>query len=132
VRVLLDSNVWLAILTTDGFCRRVWRTARRSCKFVASQEILDEIAEKLRVKLGFAPRHARLMTFFVERQIESVWVVSVINICRDADDNRILAAALDSDCSHLVTGDADLLVLKKFETVSILSPREFLDLIPAD
>ena len=132
MRVLLDSNVWLAILTTDGFCRRVWRTARRQCQIAASQEILDEIAVKLRVKFGFAPRHARLMTFFVERQIEPVRVVSVINICRDADDNRILAAALDSDCSHLVTGDADLLVLKKFETVSIVSPREFLDLIPAD
>ena len=93
---------------------------------------MDEIAEKLRVKFGFAPRHARLMTFFVERQTEMARVVSEISLCRDADDNRILAVALDSDCSHLVTGDADLLILKKFETVNIVSPREFLELIPAD
>jgi putative PIN family toxin of toxin-antitoxin system len=93
---------------------------------------LDEIAGKLVVKFGFSPRYARLMTFFVEQQTEMVRVISKVNICRDADDNRILAAALDSNCSRLVTGDADLLILKKFKTVSIISPREFLELIPAD
>lgn len=131
MRVLLDSNVWLAILTTDEFCRRAWRVARGRCQFSASQQILDEIAEKLRVKFGFSARHARLMTFFVERQTEAVRVVSSINLCRDADDNQILAAALDSGCSHLVTGDSDLLVLKKYEGISIVTPREFMELVSA-
>jgi putative PIN family toxin of toxin-antitoxin system len=131
VRVLLDSNVWLAILTTDGFCRRVWRAARRTSKFVASQDILDEIAEKLDAKFGFSSRHACLMTLFVERQTEAARVASTISICRDADDNRILAAALDSGCSHLVTGDSDLLVLKQFEGVRIVTPRGFLEIISA-
>jgi putative PIN family toxin of toxin-antitoxin system len=122
----------LAILTNDGFCRRLWRAARRYCQLVASQDILDEIAIKLRVKFGFLVRHVRLMTFFVKQQTEPVRVVSAINICRDADDNHILAAALDSDCSYLVTGDADLLILKKYETVRIVSPREFLGFIPTN
>ena len=132
MRVLLDSNVWLAIMTTDGLCRQVWRAARRTCKFFASPDILEEVEEKLRKKFGFSHRHARLITFFVERQTEAVQVVSTISICRDVDDNRILAASLDSSCSHLVTGDSDLLVLKKFETVSIVTPRQFLELIPTD
>jgi putative PIN family toxin of toxin-antitoxin system len=132
VRVLLDSNVWLAILTTDGFCRRVWRTARRKCKFYASRQVLEEVEEKLRLKFRFSVRHARLMTFFVERQTETAQVVSLVNACRDMDDNYILAAALDSGCSHLVTGDADLLSLNKIETVSIVTPRQFLALIPKD
>jgi len=72
-----------------------------------------------------------LMTFFVERQTEAVEVASSIDICRDADDNRILAASLDSGCSHLVTGDSDLLVLKKFAGISIVTPREFLELVSA-
>jgi len=126
VRVLLDSNVWLAILTTDGFCRRAWRATRRACSFTASRDILEEVEEKLRAKFGFSPRHARLMTFFVQRQTESVQVVSQTNICRDADDNAILAASFDGGCSYLVTGDADLLILRRFEKVSIVNPRQFL------
>jgi uncharacterized protein len=132
VRALLDSNVWLAILTTDGFCRRMWRTARRACRFATSQDILDEVEGKLLAKFGFFPRHARLLTLFVARQAELTHVVSTIDVCRDADDNRVLAAALDAGCSHLVTGDSDLLVLKRVRTVSVVTPREFLVLIPAD
>jgi putative PIN family toxin of toxin-antitoxin system len=129
VRVLLDSNVWLAILTTDGFCRRLWRETRHACKFFASQDILHEVTTKLETKFGFSPRHIRLMVSFVKQQVNSVRVISTIDICRDVNDNRILAAALDSNCSHLVTGDSDLLVLKKFGTVNIVSPREFLNLV---
>jgi putative PIN family toxin of toxin-antitoxin system len=129
VRVVLDSNVWLAILTTDGFCRRLWRNARRKCYFIVSQNILDEIEEKLCEKFGFSARHARLMIFFVKQQTEFIQTTSTIAICRDADDNQILAAAFDSDCAYLITGDSDLLVLKSFEGVKIILPREFLGLI---
>jgi putative PIN family toxin of toxin-antitoxin system len=130
VRVLLDSNVWLAILTTDGFCRRVWRKARPAWSIFVCQEVLDEVEEKLRTKFGFSPRNARLMTFFVQRQTEIVRVTSAVNACRDADDNRVLAASVDAGCSHLVTGDADLLVLREFGGVSMVTPREFMGLIP--
>jgi putative PIN family toxin of toxin-antitoxin system len=125
VRVLFDSNVWLAILTTDGSCRRLWRKARSTCTFYASQDIFNEVEEKLRLKFGFSPRHTRLMTLFVERQTELVEPTSSVTICRDADDNQILAAALDAGCLHLITGDSDLLVLKKFKSVNIVNPREF-------
>ncbi len=129
MRVILDSNVWLATLTTNGFCRRLWKKARRDCAVIASQDILDEIEAKLRFKFGFSPRHARLLTLFVERQTHAVKVVSAIRVCRDPDDDRILAAALDGECSHLITGDADLLVLKRFEGISIVTPRGFMELI---
>jgi putative PIN family toxin of toxin-antitoxin system len=129
VRIILDSNVWLAILTTDGFCRRIWKKVRRDYAVIASQDILDEVEEKLRKKFGFSPRHARLMVLFVERQTHAVNVTTTIQVCRDPDDNRILAAALDGDCSHLVTGDNDLLVLKNFEGIAIVTPREFSELV---
>lgn len=132
MRVLLDSNVWLAILTTDGFCRRVWRRARHDCSFFVSQGVLGEIEEKLRDKFGFSPRHAHLLALFVRRQTQIVEVVSTIKLCRDPDDDAILAAALDSGCSHVVTGDADLLVLKQCEGARIVTPHEFMESIPAD
>ena len=129
MRIILDSNVWLAVLTTNGFCRRMWKKVRRNCAVIASQDILDEIDEKLRQKFEFSPRHARLMVLFVERQSHAVKVTTAIQVCRDPDSNRILAAALDGDCSHLVTGDNDLLALKQFNDISILTPREFAELI---
>ncbi len=107
----------------------MWRLARRSSKFIASAFILEEIEEKLVAKFGFSARHARLMVFFVKRQTELTRTKSSVAVCRDADDNHILATALDSHCSHLVTGDSDLLDLKKFQDVEIVTPREFLELV---
>ena len=44
---------------------------------------------------------------------------------RDADDKPILAAAVAHGCQFLVTGDGDLLVLKQFSGVEIVTVREF-------
>jgi putative PIN family toxin of toxin-antitoxin system len=132
VRVLLDSNVWLAILTTDGFCRRCWREARDSCEFVSSEVILAEIEEKLRLKFGFQPQHVRLLAAFVRRQTTMVNPkADVTGLCRDPDDAPILAAALAANCTSLVTGDQDLLVLQSVQSLAILTPREFADRLAA-
>jgi putative PIN family toxin of toxin-antitoxin system len=128
VRVLFDSNVWLAILTTDGRCRQTWRAVRTQSQIHASPDILAEIEEKLRSKFGFSPRHARLLTRFVRRQTVAVEVSEPPpNACRDPDDDRILAAAVQARCAYLVTGDNDLLMLKQFADVSIVTPREFME-----
>jgi len=44
---------------------------------------------------------------------------------RDQDDNQILGAAAGYRCKFLVTGDADLLELKSFSGVEIISVRAF-------
>ncbi|MEO7298711.1 MAG: putative toxin-antitoxin system toxin component, PIN family [Verrucomicrobiota bacterium] len=67
----------------------------------------------------------------MERQTQFVEPHSLVKACRDVDDNQILAAALYAACLYLVTGDSDLLVLKQFESVNILNPREFGELFPA-
>lgn len=103
----------------------MWRKARRTGTFCASSDILAEIDHKLQTKFGFSLRHAHLMTLFVERQTELVEATTVVRACRDPDDDRILAAALDGACSHLVTGDSDLLDLKEYRDVRIITPRVF-------
>jgi uncharacterized protein len=128
VRILLDSNVWLAILTTNGQCRRMWRQVRDVPRICVSSDILAEIEEKLRVKFGFHPRHAQLLAALVRRQTATVTIPRPPpRVCRDPDDDLILAAALKAGCSHLVTGDKDLLTLKPFAGCAIVTPREFAD-----
>jgi putative PIN family toxin of toxin-antitoxin system len=132
VRVLLDSNVWLAILTTDGQCRRMWRQVRGVSRIFASPDILGEIEEKLRLKFGFHPRHAHLLAAFVRRQTRPVTVTGLLpKVCRDPDDDHILAAAVNAGCAYLVTGDKDLLALKNYKSLGIVTPREFAELVSA-
>jgi predicted nucleic acid-binding protein len=47
-------------------------------------------------------------------------------VCRDPDDDNILAAAISGKCDCIITGDKDLLVLNQHEGVDIFNPRDFL------
>jgi putative PIN family toxin of toxin-antitoxin system len=108
----------------------MWRQTRGVSKFCASPDILDEIEEKLRLKFGFHPRHAHLLTLFVRQQtIPATVIEPPPKVCRDPDDDPILAAAVNSGCTYLVTGDNDLLALKKCEGVSMVTPRGFAELV---
>ena len=46
-------------------------------------------------------------------------------VCRDPDDDIILGTGIAGNVTCIVTGDKDLLVLKRFDSVDIVSPAEF-------
>ena len=48
----------------------------------------------------------------------------MVTVCRDADDNFLLALCLDGHADFLITGDQDLLVLKAFGSTRIISWAE--------
>ncbi|PIP70614.1 MAG: putative toxin-antitoxin system toxin component, PIN family, partial [Nitrospirae bacterium CG22_combo_CG10-13_8_21_14_all_44_11] len=44
---------------------------------------------------------------------------------RDKDDNIIIGTALSGNAEFIITGDEDLLVLKTYKGIDIITPREF-------
>lgn len=48
-----------------------------------------------------------------------------VEICRDPDDNKFLECAKDSHALYIVSGDKDLLVIKQFENVQIVTAKSF-------
>lgn len=50
-------------------------------------------------------------------------------VCRDADDDAILAAAIAAQADLVISGDDDLLSLKQYCSIPILAPADALDLM---
>ena len=48
-------------------------------------------------------------------------------VCRDPDDDWVLATAVAGQAEAIVTGDGDLLALGKYQGVAILTPRQFIE-----
>ena len=63
---------------------------------------------------------------FLDEFGELVKVKSNVKLSRDNMDDFLLSLSIDGKASHLITGDADLLVLKKVKKTKILTIKSFL------
>jgi putative PIN family toxin of toxin-antitoxin system len=50
-------------------------------------------------------------------------------VCRDPDDDLELSTASSGRAEIVVTGDNDLLSLRVYQVIRLLSPRQFLELL---
>lgn len=93
-----------------------------------SQDILKELAgvlvdKKFRAPISFVQQTIHELSEIVELVI----VIDKVNVIKnDPDDNRILECAVSAKADYIISGDSDLLNLKHFKKIKILSPNEFL------
>lgn len=128
MRVVFDSNVLIAAFATQGLCHSLFELCLRNHEIVLSDDILGEVEQKLRKKIKVpAPIVKETLSYLAKHCTLGRPVPVPIDLCRDPKDAVILglAAAVHAQC--LVTGDDDLLVLKRYHESDILSPRQLYD-----
>lgn len=131
MRVVVDTNVIIAGLVSEGVCRDIVKRRLTRLELFTSQVLLDELTEKMRVKFGLARKDLPLLQVYEEAATVLKPKPLDDPICRDSDDDELLATALAGQAEIILTGDKDLLVLKKFQGIKIISPRQFVELLDA-
>jgi len=124
LRAVLDTNVIVSAMLTSGKAREVLDTARRQTfELVTSSELLAELQEVLE---RFVPRPViGEVLAGLEELAVMVQPGEIPRVCRDPDDDHVVAAAVEAGARYLVTGDKDLLELD-IEGLEIVSPAAFL------
>ncbi|MHB1605942.1 MAG: putative toxin-antitoxin system toxin component, PIN family [Leptospirales bacterium] len=126
MRVLLDTNVLIAAFISHGSCHELFEHCVRQHSLVTSEFILNEFREKLRFKFRYEEKLVQQSSDLLESCSELIVLPPVIpKICRDLDDDPVLATSVSGQCQCIVTGDQDLLILKKHGEISIVSPTDF-------
>ena len=128
MKAVLDTNVLIAAFLTEGICAKLLvRARRRDFALILCDGIVQEFKRVLRKKFAVSPHDmSEALIILSEAALEIHGRPDLITpICRDSDDDLILACARDAVADYVVTGDEDLLVLKNFEGISIVRPREF-------
>jgi putative PIN family toxin of toxin-antitoxin system len=88
------------------------------------------LEEKLRNKARLSAAETQEILRAIQMDAEQVGAEPLSRrVCRDIDDDPILATALAAKADAIVTGDQDLLVLKEFDDIPILNPRECLAMV---
>ena len=128
MRTVPDTNVLIASLISRGFCHELLEHCFLNHTLVTSEFILGEVKEKLVEKFKYSTETAEEAVALFRSRMEVVTLATLSTpVSRDPDDDNILATAVAGNCECIITGDKDLLVLKQFEGIKILTPREFSD-----
>ena len=128
MRAVFDTNVLIAAFLTEGVCSKLIVRARRKvfqlfiCPFLL-REFERVLTKKLKAPVDEKNGAVELLLEAVQEQL--IPTKEIKGVCRDKDDDNVLSCAVAARAEYLVTGDQDLLVLKKFQGVRIITPREF-------
>ncbi|HET6573318.1 MAG TPA: putative toxin-antitoxin system toxin component, PIN family [Fimbriiglobus sp.] len=133
MRVVVDTNVLVSTALDPGSVPgRVVEAVITRGRLLVSGETLRELERVLqRPRLDKFSRLAdRLRLLAQVTDIgELIVVQESVTACRDPKDDKFLEVAVNSNATHLVTGDRDLLALHPFRDIPILTPADFLALI---
>ncbi len=129
MRVVLDTNVIIAAFASRGLCAELFEVCLVDHTIVISEHILSEIQKKLIEKIHL-PKSTLQNIIDYFRSIAEVFEPEHIeSVCRDKDDNKIIGTALAGSARFIITGDGDLLALKKYKGVRMINPREYWSLL---
>ena len=126
-RIFIDTNIFISAYFWPGIERNLVSILQKNIKYFTSQQVVDEIKkvlmEKFSVNISDIDDYISkiLSKFFIANpDFESQVVV------RDEKDTDILKSALSEHCTFLITGDKDLLTLKKVKNMRILTSTELI------
>ncbi|MFH1904867.1 MAG: putative toxin-antitoxin system toxin component, PIN family [bacterium] len=126
MKLLIDTNVIISGITARGYSFDVIKDAIDKHAVYYTSYLLEEIQRTLSTKFSLSKDVIHFSIFIIKRDlIKGKTASKVENVCRDPDDNQILADALANEIEVIITGDGDLLDLKSYKGIKIISPREY-------
>jgi len=133
MNLIFDTNVLIAAFSTHGICHSLFEYALENCKIITSNYILDELDKVLKNKFKLPQSQTDQIKFFL---IESCFIVEYKTfnqqVSRDKSDDPVLGIIDKNKIDYLISGDKDLLILKNYKDVPIISPRELWDIFKQD
>lgn len=137
MKVVVDTNVLVSGLfgIKDSPSSQILSAFRnRKIILATSPLIIEEVADVINrpriIKLTKMSGDERID--FINKLIERSEVTAgkeYPQIARDAKDDKFLFCAIEAKEDYIVTGDKDLLTLKEYEEIRVITPRKFLKIL---
>ncbi len=130
MRVVFDSNIFISALAIPGSKaeKAIARIIEGKDKLVLSKAIIDEILSVLARKFSRNREAISRVAVYLSDLGEITQPAKKIKVLHDDPDNRILECSLAGKADIIVTGDSEMLKLKEFHGIRIISLREYLSL----
>lgn len=133
MRAVIDTNVLLSALLWGGTPHALFEHVRNgTVTLISSPALLAELARVI-TRPKFDAIFLRSKTSPTKTLAEVRLLAEVIDppplpqsVCRDPDDDAVLALALAAQADMVISGDEDLLCLNPFGRIPVLTPAQAL------
>jgi putative PIN family toxin of toxin-antitoxin system len=133
--VVFDANVLITLIVPASLSTHLLeRLDAAGWEVAASPQLLAEVADKLRTKATLRRwvnvSDQEIEEFLTETLLDLVSLVPGIQqavgaVPADPKDDIIVAAALESQASYIVSEDKHLLALKSYQGITIMNRQQF-------
>jgi len=126
--VTADTNVYVSALVFGGKPLRILELAAQGLvRLSISASILEETIRVLGDKFQWEDAALREVDATLRSIAEIVSPTQAVDVIKsDPPDNRVLECAAEAKSDYIVSGDRDLLRLRRFGSVPVVRVAEFL------
>jgi putative PIN family toxin of toxin-antitoxin system len=129
MKILFDTNVLIAAFIGRGYSYEVVEDSIHGHALYSTPFIIKEFKKTFKNKFRYPESMINELVGFTHNFFIQGKTGQTINqICRDTRDNHILADAVINGIDIIITGDKDLLALKNYKGIKIISPKEYWNL----
>ena len=126
MRLVLDTNVIIAAFGARGLCAELFEVCLSEHTILTSEYILKEVREKLLKKIYLPLPVVNEIIDYLREELEIVKPERVEDsVCRDKEDLPVVGTATAGKAEYLITGDRELLRVKRYRDIRILELRQF-------
>lgn len=132
LRVVIDTNVLVSAIVYGGIPKQILSLVLDENLVGATTRVLmAELIDVLSKKFHFSPQKLADAESLIQDSFLILQPERTISLLDDDDDNRVLEAAVAGMCGYIVTGDSDLLRLKEYKGIVIVTAAKFLKVVDA-
>jgi len=132
LKIIIDTNLWISFIISNKLNLLDPLLFSQKARLLFSKELIAEMAStiaKPKLRKYFSENGLEQMLTTLEPFIDLIEVQCSVSVCRDPKDNFLLELARDGKADYLLTGDNDLLDIKKFGRTKIISITNFFETI---
>lgn len=129
MRVVFDTNIFISALVIPGSLaeKAILKVIEGQDSLIISKEIINEVLSVLSTKFSREREAVAHVAVYLSELAEFAYPTERVKIIKDEPDNRIIECAVCGKADVVVTGDKEMLKLKEYKGIKIISLKEYLE-----
>lgn len=133
IRIVIDTNWYVSGSINKSSRRKLYRIfTHPAVRIFYCDELLAEyraVIAREKISRVITPLQSEKWIRLCLRMITKISLAKKVSLSRDPEDNYLLSLSEECKADYLLTGDDDLLIIKKHKATRIVMMKDFIEVL---